>query len=292
LAESLAKPRPDPFLGEVQPAVASHSGNPTLPSSPPGPSAGASPPRPGLEENEIHWGIAPPTAADALAGLDLRDPEALSQIAGVASTPKSFDALKAIQMAAAEGSSGPTDGVTRPPSSFDAFSAIDLDVAPAPRTDLDPGEHGEDEDEDEDPSPHRASWPMILLASYASAVTIGLIWVLWGNRSRETVEADPVPPADTRPDPGLHALRSRTVVPPAPIAPDRLTVLGRPVRMGSLEATPLEVVTGKVNLQRRFRPRERRSGGSDALKLKVRLHIISTDKVFAPLDEAFLRERE
>ena len=133
---------------------------------------------------------------------------------------------------------------------------------------------------------------MILLASYASAVTIGLIWVLWGNRVRGTAEADPAPPADTRPDPGRHALKSRTIVPPTPIAPDRLTVLGRPVRMGALEATPLEVVSGKVNLKRRFRTREGRSGGTNALKLKVRLQNVSTDKVFAPLDEAFLRERE
>ncbi len=69
-------------------------------------------------------------------------------------------------------------------------------------------------------------------------------------------------------------------------------MLGRPVRMGALEATPLEVVSGKVNLKRRFRARERRSGGGNALKLKILLRNISSDKVFTPLDEAFLREGE
>src|SRR4051794_3569468 len=106
LAESLAKPRPDPFLGEFHPAGTTDSGNPGSPPSPPGPSAGAASPSSGPEENEAHWVIAPPTASDALAGLDLHDPEALNQLAGLGSTPKSFDALKAIQMAAAEGVSG------------------------------------------------------------------------------------------------------------------------------------------------------------------------------------------
>jgi len=62
--------------------------------------------------------------------------------------------------------------------------------------------------------------------------------------------------------------------------------------MGVLEATPLEIVSGKVNLKRRFRARERRSGGADALQLKLRLRNVSADQIFTPLDEAFLRERE
>lgn len=284
LAESLALPHPDPFLGAFPPAGASPSGTPIPRPSPPGPTAGAAAPS---SEGEALWGLAPPTTSDALAGLDLRDPAALNPFAGAGTTPKSFDALKALQLAATEAPSEP-DGPTPSPSSFEAFSAIDLNVAPAPRPVLDP----EESDEDEELPPRRASWPLILLVSYASAVTLGLIWVLWNDRERGTAAADPVPPADTRPDPGRRALGSRTIIPPPPITPDRVTVLGRPVRMGALEATPLEVVSGKVNLKRRFRAREGRSGGENALKLKVRLRNVSTDKVFAPLDEAFLRERE
>ncbi len=289
LTESLAFPCPDPFLEEFPPIVALTAVTPTPQPSPREPAAGDPAPSPGpFAEGEALWGLKPPTASDAMAGLDLHDLEAIQRVTGVGTTPKSFDALKALQQSATEGPSGP-DGITISPSSFEAFSAIDLEVAPATRPALDP----EEEYEDEDLPPHRpASWPMILLGSYASAVTLGLIWVLWGNRVRGTAEADPAPPADTRPDPGRHALASRTFVPPPPITPDRLTVLGRPLRVGALEVTPLEIVSGKVNLRRRFRSRENRSGGKDALKLKVRLRNASTDKVFTPLDEAFLRERE
>ena len=72
---------------------------------------------------------------------------------------------------------------------------------------------------------------MILLASYASAVTLGLIWVLWGNRVRETAEADPVPPADTRPDPGRHALQVSNDRPSAPDRPGQADGAG-PGRSG------------------------------------------------------------
>ena len=217
LAESLAMPRPDPFLGEFHPAATTASGTPISPPSPPDDG------RCGLaefgadEEDEAHWGLTPPTASDALAGLDLRDPEALNQLAGVATTPKSFDALKAIQTGRGRGTLGAADGVTRSPSSFDAFSAIDLDVAPAPRPDLDPEEH--EEDEDEDLPPHRASWPMILLASYASAVTLGLIWVLWGNRVRGTAEADPVASRRHAPRPGSPRPEVPHDRPPGPDRP-------------------------------------------------------------------------
>ncbi len=272
LTESLAVPHPDPFLGESHPGV-------TPPSGTPGARLNA--------EGEAPWRIVPPTAFDALAGLDLRNSEAMNQIAGVGTTPKSFDALTAFQIAATGIPSEPDRG-TRSPSSFEAFSAIDLDVAPAPRPQPDPDEH----EEDDDLPPHRASWPMILLASYASAVTLGLIWVLWGDRGGGSAGADVARAANTRPDPGRHALDTRAIVPPNQMIQDIATVLGRPVRMGALEATPLEVISGEVILKRRFRTREWRSGGKNALQLKVRLRNVSSDKVFAPLDEAFLRQRE
>ena len=62
--------------------------------------------------------------------------------------------------------------------------------------------------------------------------------------------------------------------------------------MGILEVTPLEVVSGKVNLKHRFRAGAGQAGGTNALKLKLRLRNVSDETIFAPLDEAFLRERE
>jgi hypothetical protein len=133
---------------------------------------------------------------------------------------------------------------------------------------------------------------MALLFSYASAVTIGLIWVLWSHRlPRESVEADPFPPADTATDPGHRADQSRKLVPPPPLPDDRIAKLGQTVRLGSLEVTPLEITTGTVSLVREINRAEKRQGGEGALLLKLRLKNVSSDSILVPLDEAFLRER-
>ncbi len=152
-------------------------------------------------------------------------------------------------------------------------------------------EVGEDED---DMPPRGASWPFMLLLSYASAVTIGLIWVLWDGRKSHESDDDLFPPANTAstPDPGRRADLSRKVVTPPPITADHLTTLGKTLRMGSLEATPLGVSSGLVKLQRTFDSVQDREGGGNALRLELRLKNISTDAIFTPLDEAFLRERD
>ena len=66
----------------------------------------------------------------------------------------------------------------------------------------------------------------------------------------------------------------------------------KPLRIGSIEATPLEIVRGKVELVPAFGAVKPRDGGAGALKLKLLLKNVSTDVLFAPLDEAFLRERD
>jgi hypothetical protein len=150
----------------------------------------------------------------------------------------------------------------------------------------------DEEDEYEDLPSRGSNLPMALLFSYASAVTIGLIWLLWGRRlPRETVEADPFPPADTSSDPGHRADQSRKLVPPPPLTADRIVRLGQTVRLGSLEVTPREITTGTVTLVREINRNETRPGGEGALLLKLRLKNLSSDSILVPLDEAFLRER-
>src|SRR5262249_20658986 len=121
----------------------------------------------------------------------------------------------------------------------------------------------------------------------------GLIWVLMsGRKLRETEETDVFPPSDTRPDPGSRANQSRTIVAPPPIAADHLISLQKSIQIGSLEVTPLEIAKRRVSLRRMVGNEERKSGGKDALVLKLQLKNVSSDAVFAPLDESFLRERE
>ena len=180
-------------------------------------------------------------------------------------------------------------------SATESFAGLDF-TAPPPSKDKDADDQDEEkgEDDDGDLPPRRVSLPMALLFSYASAVTIGLLWILWGHRvarERESVESDPFPPADTAMDPGQRADQSRKLVPPEPLPADRIARLGQAVQLGSLEVTPLEVTSGPVTLHREIGNDQARGGGDGALVLKLRLKNLSNDAILVPLDEAFLRER-
>lgn len=175
--------------------------------------------------------------------------------------------------------------------SFDAFSAVDLSAPTSSKKSSQADEDDEEEPEHEIAS-SRPSVLRLLLPSYASAVTVALIWVLLsGRRLREKDDVEIVPPTDTRADPGLRADQSRKIVPPRPVAADHVATLGKTIRLGSLEATPVSITTGKVRLKRSISTLEYQDGGVDALKLALHLKNVGTDTIYAPLDEAFLRGR-
>ena len=96
-------------------------------------------------------------------------------------------------------------------------------------------------------------------------------------------------------EPGGLADQSATLTPVPPIAANHLASLGQPLRVGSLEVTPLSLQSHRVQLQHSLLDRGRRKsrdGGSGALVLRLRLRNMSNDAIFAPLDEAFIRERD
>jgi hypothetical protein len=147
-----------------------------------------------------------------------------------------------------------------------------------------------------------------LLASYASAMTIACVWLWWTghrgnpgslNRDRNPdrswsagLDATGVDAPIETVGPARWQEESSLVAPPEPIAEGARMALGETLRMNALEVTPLEVTSGPVRLQRirvDGRP-EHRSGGVNALHLRVQLRNASDDVVFAPLDETFVRE--
>jgi hypothetical protein len=138
------------------------------------------------------------------------------------------------------------------------------------------------------------NWPMVLLASYASAATLALIWwvVLPRLRGRNDVDTMATPsPAIVA---ARRADRSHKVEPTAPIPADRLTTIGQPLTLGSLEITPIDVARTDVNLRRASLGGggEEKEGGTGAMALRLRLRNTSDDTVFVPLDEAFVRDRD
>jgi hypothetical protein len=155
------------------------------------------------------------------------------------------------------------------------------------------GDHS-DEDEDE-PEERRFSWWSVLLFSYANAVTLALAWTLIKNRHNSKPEVDlPEPPGVVAPsNPARQASLSRKVEPPEPILGEHFATFGQPLRVGSLEITPIDVKRQDVQLQRSNAQASpsRKDGGKKALVLRLQLRNMTNDSTFAPLDQGYLRER-
>jgi hypothetical protein len=272
LSLSLAQPRPDPMLGEL--GSDAPPGGPALPDKPVAPpTAGLVPPDsasvvvPDLSSFKPGPVVSPPGSYDPETGVVL-GPDAAAGGASVSST----DALASLGIGADLGPLFATSAGATGKAGQRTVAATDT----------------EDED-DEEIAPRGPSWATVLLASYASAVTIGLVWVLWTGRKAKEVGEEAAPAAEVRPDPGVRADRSRKLVPSPPVAAEHLTILGRPVRLGAIEVTPVGVSSGRVVLERTLGRHEIKVGGRGALKLRLRLRNVSSDAVLAPLDEAFLR---
>ena len=178
--------------------------------------------------------------------------------------------------------------------SGEAFPAIDL--GPGSRSTpprATPGNSASRSEDDFEPEGRRSSWVVLLLASYASALTLGLGWTLWKTRTREK----PVPVASAEAAPPVESARqiglSRKVAPPEPILGEHFAAMGKSLRLGDLEITPVEVKRLDVVLRRSgsFAGSGQKAGGKGALSLRLRLKNHSKDAVFAPLDQAYLRER-
>jgi hypothetical protein len=135
------------------------------------------------------------------------------------------------------------------------------------------------------------SWPILLLSSYASAVTIALVWILWTGRS-----LPPPRTADTTAKPSSSSTRSRAPGPAitaerAPLLPARnVTSLGKPLRLDTLEVEPFSIVRRQVDLVRLDGTTGEYRGSPDALVLSVRLTNHSKTDELTPLDPTFVRE--
>lgn len=297
LNQSLKQPDPDPFLGEFRgskPAPGSAPPSAPRPKSRPKPAPAPAPPPVVEPEGDSFDAVS---AINALFEANPVEPVA-------SPPPKEARPARAPSRPERRSGSGSTSG-TAP--ALDALRGLDLG-GPRPSSSRAASEGrkagaagvADDEDEDEDDQPPSGtSWLTLLLLSYSSAVTVGLLWVLFSGRQlreHERVEGElgpaPAPVVDSRADTGRRADQSRKFVPPPPIPTDHLTTLGTPVQLGSLEATPMEVTTGVVMLKRTLMEEELREGEAGVLKLKLRLKNTSSDLVFAPLDEAFLRRRD
>jgi len=282
LAESIVQPHPDPLLGSF-----SSGEQPAAPAVPE--MEGSSPPLEAAPGEPLPAESSPVSSAEDEVPSDSDQPEETA-----APSVGSFDALSALASLAGQESAGsaapPSDDIVFPASLVTESPKAATPVRDEARKDED-ADDDDDDDDEEEAHPRERSWLTLLLISYSSAVTLGLLWVLLGGRRlQEADDLEPFPVTENRADPGRRANQSRRFEPPQPLAADHLTTLGQTVRLGALEVTPEEVRAGRVELERVFGEGEQRDGGDDALRLKLRLKNVSSDTIFVPLDEAFLRE--
>ena len=146
------------------------------------------------------------------------------------------------------------------------------------------------EEEDRIAEP-RASWSLVLLLSYSSAITLAMIWMLWTGRWSKGTAPPPAASdqAQTTPESSSRATESAPVPPTPRIPPENLATLGKTIRLGDLEITPLSVIAAPVELRRSIQPGKRRREET-ALILRMRLTNVSKDYSFTPIDENLVRE--
>jgi hypothetical protein len=138
------------------------------------------------------------------------------------------------------------------------------------------------------------SWPMLLLGSYASAVTLALIWLVVIPRFRGNHEFDNLGSPTATPVGTRVTNHGQKVEPAAKIPADRKIKLGQSIKLGSLEFTALDLARQDIKLSRKnlLGGLEEKEGGTGALTLHVRIHNHSSDLIFAPVVADFVRDKD
>jgi hypothetical protein len=129
---------------------------------------------------------------------------------------------------------------------------------------------------------------LIIVGSYASAVTIVLVYMLIRGQA-SALESLP----DLVPVVGKNGELSWTYSPPMnDVAPGHVLELGQSRRFGNVKVTPLKVTRGIVQFEHYSgEARLARNPTEPVLKLWVRFENVSRDQTFAPLDPHVLFKR-
>ncbi|MEO6809528.1 MAG: hypothetical protein ABI353_10505 [Isosphaeraceae bacterium] len=233
-----------------------------------------------VETTGVPTATAPPYPGEPLPGFPETDAKA---------QPEAVDFLSSLIQGHKSGPPTTADDVETLPG-FNLTTPPGSTTAPTPNNAESPGNEGEtkkeEEDEDEDEAP-TTSWPLVLLGSYASAITLACIYLLW-FAPRASAPSPASFPTDSRPDRGGGHVREVA----AAIPESQITAVGKPLRAGLLELTPLSVKAGHTSLEH-HKPdgsREQSDGGAGSLILQLRVRNLSPKTTFTPLERSFVRQ--
>lgn len=130
----------------------------------------------------------------------------------------------------------------------------------------------------------------LMVASYASAVTLILIYVLFLRPVRtHQLESLPdlKPPVDASGEVGM-----KVAPPQINVAPGHVLRLGESRRFGNVRVTPLKVTRARLTFHHFDSTRKsKREPSAPVLKLWLKLENVSSDQTFAPLDRLVVYKR-
>ena len=137
----------------------------------------------------------------------------------------------------------------------------------------------------------RGTWMSLVFLSYASAVTLGLVWMLWTGRAFRS--AAPTPTArharadepaakTTEPQSARSCLRFRLKT---------CRTIGKTIRIGEVEITPLAIQLAPVDLVHRIDPAEFHHEEANSLVLRFKLTNLSNVHSLKPLARSLVRDQ-
>ena len=146
--------------------------------------------------------------------------------------------------------------------------------------------------DDEDPEPEaRGAWISLVLLSYASAVTLGLVWMLWTGRAFHSA-APAATGASTQADEPASKTTEPTIreeLPPIPS--ENVATIGQSIKLGQVEITPLSVQIAAVDLVSRVDPEAFHHDEANSLVLRFKLTNLSNENAIKPLSRSLVRDQ-
>ncbi|OYW15483.1 MAG: hypothetical protein B7Z55_15025, partial [Planctomycetales bacterium 12-60-4] len=132
----------------------------------------------------------------------------------------------------------------------------------------------------------------IIVAGYASAVTLALLYLLlfgMGNSKRHALESLPDLVPEIRKDGAVGMPR---VLPKMDVADGHVLKLGESQRYGNLQVTPVRVTRGPIQFVHAYgNVRAKKDPSGPVLKLWLKFENVSKDQEFPPLDRALVFRR-
>lgn len=133
----------------------------------------------------------------------------------------------------------------------------------------------------------------VIVASYASAVTLVLLYFLYAFATMRQHALESLPDLEPPIRPSDGQVGMRTAAPDATVARGHVLQLGESRRFGNVRVTPLQITRGPLHFVHAFGDRNaQREPTKPVLKLWLRFENVSADQTFPPLTPALVFKRK